>query len=247
MDRRSVISLAILSPLGQVGLVSMARAAAPWVLDVIDVAPYGGSSPTGVVIGVMADFAQALAMAAERPIETRLVPIARAIQEVNRSTADLTIMLPVPGLAAEVKSIARLSQLEVEVLPRKGLTIDSKASLRGLRVVSLSGGAGYGMIADLEGVIHQRTNRLSAMMQLLRSGRVDAVASVRQSLRYGMREEGMRTSEFGTPYVLGLLDMTLWASPALKESDGVILAEAAARVTRSGQAAKIVAKYNATA
>jgi len=246
MDRRSALSWAALTPLGSMGLAPQACAAAPWVLDVIDVAPYGGLSPTGEVMGVMADFAQALAKAADRPIETRLVPIARAIQDVNRNAADLSIMLPVPGLAPEVKAIARLTQLEVEVLPRKGVVMDSKASLRGLRIASLSAGAGYSMIADLDGVIHQRTNTLTSMMQLLRSGRVDGVASVRQSLRYGMREEGMRASEFGTPYVLGLLDLTLWGSPALLDADRAALADAAAKVTRTGVAARIVAKHTAT-
>jgi len=246
MDRRSALSWAALTPLGSMGLAPQARAAAPWILDVIDVAPYGGLSPTGEVMGVMADFAQALAKAADRPIETRLVPIARAIQDVNRNAADLSIMLPVPGLAPEVKAIARLTQLEVEVLPRKGVVMDSKASLRGLRIASLSAGAGYSMIADLDGVIHQRTNTLTSMMQLLRSGRVDGVASVRQSLRYGMREEGMRANEFGTPYVLGLLDMTLWGSPALLDADRAALADAAGKVTRTGVAARIVAKHTAT-
>lgn len=246
LDRRSALSAAALAPWGAWVPHQPVQAASPWVLDVIDVAPYGGLSPTGEVMGVMADFAQALAKATERPIETRLVPIARAIQDVNRNAADLTILLPVPGFAPEVKAIARLTQLEVEVLPRKGVLIDSKASLRGLRIASLSAGAGYSMIADLEGVIHQRTNTLASMMQLLRSGRVDVVASVRQSLRYGMREERMRASEFGTPYVLGLLDLTLWGSPALPEADRATLADAAAKVTRTGVAARIVAKHTAT-
>lgn len=246
LDRRSALSAAALAPWGAWVPHQPVQAASPWVLDVIDVAPYGGLSPTGEVMGVMADFAQALAKATERPIETRLVPIARAIQDVNRNAADLTILLPVPGFTPEVKAIARLTQLEVEVLPRKGVLIDSKASLRGLRIASLSAGAGYSMIADLEGVIHQRTNTLASMMQLLRSGRVDVVASVRQSLRYGMREERMRASEFGTPYVLGLLDLTLWGSPALPEADRATLADAAAKVTRTGVAARIVAKHTAT-
>lgn len=242
-DRRTALSIAAL---GSSGLPAPASAAAPWVLDVIDVAPYGGLSRTGEVVGVMADFAQALAKAADRPIETRLVPIARAIQDVNRNAADLTILLPVPGFTPEVKAIARLTQLEVEVLPRKGVLIDSKASLRGLRIASLSAGAGYSMIADLEGVIHQRTNTLASMMQLLRSGRVDGVASVRQSLRYGMREERLRATEFGTPYVLGQLDLTLWGSPGLFDADRLALAEAATKVTRTGVAARIVAKHTAT-
>ena len=246
MDRRSALSTATLAPLGAWGVSQPAQAANPWVLDVIDVAPYGALSPTGEVMGVMADFAQAIAKAADRPIETRLVPIARAIQDVNRNAADLAILLPVPGFAPDVKAIARLTQLEVEVLPRKGVLIESKASLRGLRIASLSAGAGYSMIADLEGVIHQRTNTLASMMQLLRSGRVDVVASVRQSLRYGMKEERMRASEFGAPYVLGLLDLTLWGSPALSEADRAALAEAAAKVTRTGVAARIVAKHTAT-
>lgn len=243
MDRRTALSIAAL---GSWGLPAPASATAPWVLDVIDVAPYGGLSRTGEVVGVMADFAQALAKAADRPIETRLVPIARAVQDVNRNAADLTILLPVPGFTPEVKAIARLTQLEVEVLPRKGVVIDSKASLRGLRIASLSAGAGYSMIADLDGVTHQRTNTLASMMQLLRSGRVDGVASVRQSLRYGMREERLRATEFGTPYVLGQLDLTLWGSPGLFDVDRLALAEAATKVTRTGVAARIVAKHTAT-
>lgn len=222
---------------------SGAQGASHWVLDVIDVQPYGFSTSDGAISGVMADFAQALSKACDYPIETRLVPIARALQDVNRGAADLTILLPVPGFNPDVKPVARLTQLEVEVLPRKGLVIDSKASLRGLRVASLSGGAGYGMIADLEGVIHQRTNSLASMMQLLRSGRVDVVASVRHSLRYGMREEQMKASSFGAPYVLGRLDLTLWAAPAFAEANRNRLAEAALKVTRSGQAARIVAQY----
>ncbi len=246
MDRRSALTSATLAPLGAWGLHAPAQAATPWILDVIDVAPYGGLSPNGEVVGVMADFAHAIATAADRPIETRLVPIARAIQDVNRNAADLAILLPVPGFVPEVKSIARLTQLEVELLPRKGVVIDGKPSLRGLRIASLSAGAGYSMIADLEGVIHQRTNTLGSMMQLLRSGRVDAVASVRQSLRHGMREEHMRANEFGTPYVLGLLDLTLWGAPALADADRTALADAAAKVTRTGLAARIVAKHTAT-
>jgi ABC-type amino acid transport substrate-binding protein len=222
-----------------------AFAQVPWIMDVIDVVPYGFTLHSGVVSGVGADFAQALSKLSAHPIETRLVPIARAIQNINKSASDLTVLLPVPGFASDVKAIARMTQLEVEVLPRKGLTIDSTAALQGLRIASLSGGAGYGMIADLQGVVHHRSNTLSSMLQLLRSGRVDAVASVRQSLRQGLADEGMRLAEWGTPYVLGRLDLNLWASPAFPESNRVRLAEAAGKLTRSGEAARIVDKYTA--
>lgn len=240
MQRRKVLTTLASAPL--VTTIG-AQGLSPWVLDVIDLQPYGFSTPEGTVSGVMADFAQALSLACDHPIDTRLVPIARALQNVNRGATDLTILLPVPGFNADVKPVARLTQLEMEVLPRKGLVIDSKTALRGLRVASLSGGAGYGMIADLEGVIHQRTNTLASMMQLLRSGRVDVVASVRHSLRHGMRAEGMKASDFGAPFVLGRLDLTLWSAPSFAEVNRIQLAEAALKVTRSGQAARIVAQY----
>jgi ABC-type amino acid transport substrate-binding protein len=99
------------------------------------------------------------------------------------------------------------------------------------------------MIADLEGVLHQRTNSLSSMLQLLRSGRVDAVASVRHSLRQGLLEEGMRSAELGAAFVLGRLDLNLWATAGFAQADRTRLAEAASKITRSGQAAKIVAQY----
>lgn len=240
MDRRHLLSSLTTLPLG---IASASVTPAPWVLDVIDVIPYGFVHANGAISGVMADFAQALSKSCGHPIETRLVPIARALQNINRGATDLTILLPVPGFDPEVQSIARLTQLEVEVLPRKGLIIDNKASLRGLRIASLSGGAGYGMIADLEGVVHQRTNSLSSMLQLLRSGRVDAVASVRHSLRQGLLEEGMRSADLGTAFVLGRLDLNLWATPAFAPANRSLLSEAAIKITRSGQAAKIVAQY----
>jgi len=240
MDRRHLLSTLTTLPLG---IASASAAAPPWLLDVIDVIPYGFVQPNGSITGVMADFAQALSKACGHPIETRLVPIARALQNINRGSSDLTILLPVPGFDSEVQPIARLTQLEVEVLPRKGLVLDSRASLRGLRIASLSGGAGYGMIADLEGVLHQRTNSLSSMLQLLRSGRVDAVASVRHSLRQGLLEEGMRSADLGAAFVLGRLDLNLWATAGFAQADRTRLAEAASKITRSGQAAKIVAQY----
>lgn len=240
MDRRTLLSTTTLLPLG---LTSASHARSPWTLDVIDVVPYGFGKADGLISGVMADFAQALATTTGQAIELRLVPIARAIQNINRGATDLTILLPVPGFTPGVKTVARLTQLEVEILPRKGINLESRAALRGLRIASLSGGAGYGMIADLEGVIHQRTNNLSSMLQLLRSGRVDAVASVRHSLRHGLQEEGMSAADLGAPFVLGRLDLNLWSHADFPDADRARLADAAGKLTRSGQAAKIVAQY----
>ena len=75
MDRRHLLSTLTTLPLG---IASASVAAPPWLLDVIDVIPYGFIQPNGSITGVMADFAQALSKACGHPIETRLVPIARA-------------------------------------------------------------------------------------------------------------------------------------------------------------------------
>ncbi|MFG6467829.1 substrate-binding periplasmic protein [Roseateles sp. BYS87W] len=245
MKRRHTLTWAAALP----ALVRPARGQAvaptvePWVMHILDAPPFGMLGASGRVAGVMADLGHALAREAGREIDMRLVPIARVLKDVNTGEAGLTILLPVQGLDPGVHALATLARLDVELLPRKGLAISDRRGVRGMRIASLGRGAGMDMMAQLEGAVHQRVNSLPAMVGMLHAGRVDAVVSVKESLRYTMEQGGLRPSDFGTPLVLGRLDLTLFATPSMPLAERQRLAMAANTLTRSGEFARVLARY----
>ena len=225
--------------------VGAAASAEPWVMHILDAPPFGMAGASGRVAGVMADLGHALARESGREIEMRLVPITRVLKDVNVGDAGLTILLPVQGFDPGVHALATLARLDVELLPRKGLTVADKRSARGLRIASLGRGAGMDMMAQLEGAVHQRVNSLAAMVGMLSAGRVDAIVSVKESLRYTLDQAGLRLADFGPPLVLGRLDLTLWATPAMPLAERQRLTMAANTLTRSGEFARVLARYAA--
>lgn len=250
MKRRHTLTWAAALPALVQPMVGAAQATAaaadPWVMHILDAPPFGMAGAKGRVAGVMADLGHALARESGREIEMRMVPIARVIQDVNLGAAGLTILLPVQGIDPGVHALATLARLEVELLPRKGLTVADKRSARGLRIASLGRGAGMDMMAQLDGAVHQRVNSLAAMVGMLSAGRVDAIVSVKESLRYTLDQAGLRLADFGPPLVLGRLDLTLWATPAMPLAERQRLTMAANTLTRSGEFARVLARYAAS-
>ena len=189
---------------------------APLVADVIDVAPWGIAGPDGKPAGVYAAVFKRLSERSGCPLETRLTPIPRAVMEVSRGAASLTIMLDRKDLNESAVELGEVADLRIEVWLPPGSPLNSLADLAGKKVGVLRGPSYHeGFDQDPRILKHPVTNPLQ-QLEMLRKGRLDGAIGVRENFLVAASQLQISPAAYAPPIELGRRIVKLWVTPGMR-------------------------------
>jgi polar amino acid transport system substrate-binding protein len=223
-----------------------ARAAEPSLHALIlDTEPFGYRNAAGEVVGLYVHLMRLLTVRAGLAAQVDIAPIARVVHQVNLGTTDVTLLLPFhfePG----VRAIGVALQLELMLLPRRGLVLTRPEDLARLNVVCFRGTSALGVLPQGVALNVQEVSSARIMVSMVKAGRADVVLGVRETLISGLRAAGLRGDAddgFGPPLSLGHLDVSLWVRPELPAATVEALARGLKGLQQSGEITRLRQHY----
>lgn len=233
--RRHLLSMPLLA-----ALPAMARGT-PLRMAVVDLMPWAGRDISGRQEGASVDMARLLASQSGLAIVPHAVPYARAIAMLNAGDADL--MLAIEATESGLPPpLAAVGAEEVLLIGRRGTRYASQQALVGHRVGVLRP---FSFAADLApGVARYETGSYEQGLRMLTQGRLDAVAGVRSTMEYAMRQLGLQWADVGAPLVIGQADISLYLAPRAATPDiAARLQQACAQLLHQKKMPALLSQY----
>lgn len=192
-------------------------ALAPLTADIIDIPPWGVRGPDGRATGVYADLMQMLADRSQCPLQLRLVPILRSIQDVGHNLSHLTMMLDRQDMNEAGLTLGTVTRLPVQLWLPPQSPVHQLEDLHGRTVAVLRGPTYHEGVQTDSRIQKYPVSSPRQQLEMLRAGRVDAALGVEQNFQVAARRLGLGPTAFGTPLPLGQRDVKLWLAPALAQ------------------------------
>ncbi len=173
-------------------LASGPVAARPLRFTTIDTPPWAWIDPangraTGLFPALVADLGRRLGS----PVSITLAPFARVPHDLQQGRADCTILVWNPAWSAFLLRGERVVSHHFGVIARKGVPLRGTGDLRGLRISVLRGlDLGRPLSGDPAIRVRHDTDYRTGL-EMMRLGRLDAVAGALPTLRYLARQAGM--------------------------------------------------------
>lgn len=213
----------------------------PWSYYAPDNSGKDGSSL--VRTGIMVDIAQAVAQESGLAFRQELNPYARILRDIRSGDCDLTFALRSTERDDYVRYAGHLFTLDMIVVGRPGIKLNGYDDLRGLRIGVLSG-IRLSPKFDQDEQLHKIELRdYETMVEMLLTGRLDAIAGNNLSLNYLLHKRKPRGSQWPQ---LALQKTEVWAQLSRRSpraADAEKLTEAIDRLRRRGVFEALLTRY----
>jgi len=189
----------------------------------MDFAPYALAEDEGGKRGIFVDINSAIAVRAGIDIVDSVVPIARAMKNLQRGDSDCAIFLLSPWSEANFLAVAEvIGQFDSVIVTRKDLSIARVEDLHG-RILALPRGSYKEFrIATDPNIQRYPTNGYGQSAKLLKAGRVDAIAGTALSIYHNLSILNMSREDIGV--VLPFDSKPVWLQCAKQQLSDKILA-----------------------
>lgn len=227
-------------------LMLMAIPALAETLSIVTIAlpPYGyfeNNRPMGLTF----ELGNAIAEEAGYTPSNTILPLARAMQDIEAGNADVVIMFPNPTIDAHADNLGMVLPMETIIVGRADTPLRSFNDVRGKTVATIRGAKYDERVSKKNGLILYPTDGYSQSLKMLLARRVDAVVGPRLGLFFTARQNNIPKHAFGTPLVLSIAPGSLFLS---RETSAVgsrqRLTKAMHRLIDNGTIAALMAKYS---
>ncbi|WP_299425175.1 transporter substrate-binding domain-containing protein [uncultured Shimia sp.] len=151
--------------------------------------------------GLFLDITTAIADRADVPINNSVLPIARVIKNMERGLTDCVVALETPWTLEHLAQVSEIhDRLEIIIATRPEFEITQLSDLRGQRLAIPRGtfrGSPVMSEPEIERVL---TNGYEQSIDLLRAGRVDAIAGTALSLYHSFTTENVKRHDIGVVF-----------------------------------------------
>ncbi|SMP12224.1 substrate-binding periplasmic protein [Shimia sagamensis] len=189
-----------------------------------DFAPYVLHDDPEGRLGLFVDITTAIADRAEVPIINSVLPIARVIKNLEHGLTDCVVALETPWTLEHLIQVSEIhDRMEIIFATRPQLDITGISDLHGRRLAIPRGtfrGSPVTTEPDIERVL---TNGYEQSIDLLRAGRVDAIAGTAVSLYHSFATENVTRGDIGV--VVPVENNSLWLQCAKGQVSNDILAK----------------------
>jgi len=221
-----------------------ARAASPLPFAIVDLPPWVTPDDGRHGGGILVELAGQLAGASGQSFDTQALPYMRALAMLESGSAALMFAYNTPRLDRAAANLGALGGDAIVMLARRGACCEKRPSRPG-RVVGHIRGAAYpvDVIAD-DSVTKYPLNTYAQGLQMLLSGRLDALVASRTSLLYAMHRARIGAARFAPVTVLRETTLSLYLSRrhAASAQRGA-LARACLNLRRSDALGTLIARY----
>lgn len=171
--------------------------------------PYGFDANQDNRRGLFQKLHAAIAERAGFRFTDTVLPIKRAIKQINLGVSDCGIMLRTGWMEDNLDQIAEIKpKFESIIVSRPGFTINTDKDLDG-HSLAIPRGSFEGYYIHASPLITRYfTNGYAHSSRLLKAGRVDAIAGSAVSLIYNMRQQNLTTNDVGSIVVFD--ETPLW-------------------------------------
>ncbi|QNM95858.1 substrate-binding periplasmic protein [Chitinimonas koreensis] len=223
-------------------LLPLAHADAPLRIGTLAIAPYGYLDASGEPDGALYRLANRIAEQAGQPYENALYPTARLYAMLERRRLDLAMSSRDLTKDMGLVQLARVWQLEGQILYRKALPIQptQATDFRPYLVGRLNGTCPP---LQRAGVPLYTVGDLAQGLRMLAVGRIQGLCGDAGALGQALRSEPAAAQQLAPPLVFLRADVHLYANPELPAARQNLLREAALQLARSGETARLMAGY----
>ena len=189
----------------------------------VDYVPYALHDDLHGRLGLFTDFSTAIAERAGISISEDVLPMARAIKNLERGLTDCAIMARTPWSEEKFQPVAKVfERFDAAIFTRAGLTITRVEDLHGKRLAIPRGSFLDSPISSDPNIERVETNDYKQSVRLLKAGRVDAIAGSELSIFYYFSVEEMMREDIGS--ILSIVHASLWLHCAKGDvSDDVLM------------------------
>ncbi|WP_158946955.1 substrate-binding periplasmic protein [Pseudodesulfovibrio cashew] len=195
------------------------------------------------IAGLAHELGQAIAEDAGYEVEETLVSVTRGMREVETGSCDMVLMLPGPEIEQHAKNLGDVMEMEVVILGRAGVRLESLQDVRGKRLAQVRGARYDERISRKNGMIVYATENYVQSLKLLVARRVDFALGPRLGLIAAAERLGLPRRALGRPLQLSVLRAALFVSDKTGPEMRRRLAEARQRLMDSGRLSEIVRNY----
>jgi len=194
-------------------------------------------------IGIWLDIAARIEAEAGITIVKTLKPYARVWQELDLGSADISFLIRSPDREGQYAHAGHLFDFGTVVLADKKHPLPSYEALGGLRI-GLMRGIRLSPRFDADSTLNKVEVRdYETMVQMLREGRLDAIAGNSVSLHYLVKQMGLQ-AQVGQQWVLQVTPVTVHVSKLYGDQDALKRIEAAVqRLKRQGAFEAIIDRW----
>ncbi len=163
-----------------------------------DFAPYALRDDPDGRLGLFVDIDRAIAARANITITDRVLPIARALKDLERGVSDCSVFVLTSWSEDNFIPVAQINdRLETVIVTRRGLTINSIEDLHGHRLAIPRGSFRDLPISTDPEIRQVFTNGYEQSVRLLKAGRTDAIAGSELSILHYLSIEKMNREDIG--------------------------------------------------
>ncbi|TLP67145.1 transporter substrate-binding domain-containing protein [Parasedimentitalea maritima] len=189
----------------------------------VDLVPYVLHDDPGGRLGLMVDIDTAIAERMGIPVADEVLPMARAIKNLERGLTDCVVIALTPWSESKFQPVAKiLNRFDAAIITREGVPITRIEDIHGLRLAITRGSFADSPISSDPNITQVPTNGYEQSVRLFKAGRVDAVAGSELSIFYYFAAEQISRKDIGG--ILPIIHASLWLHCAKGQvPDDVIL------------------------
>ena len=189
---------------------------------IVDFPPYALHDDPEGRLGLMADIDIAIAERAGLSVTDKVLPMARAIKNLERGLSDCAVIALTPWSEEKFLPVAKiLNRFDAIIVTREGLPITRVEDLHGKRLAIPRGSFSDSPISSDPNIEQVLTNGYEQSVRLLKAGRVEAIAGSELSIFYFFSFEEMRREDIGG--ILPLIHASLWLHCAKEQLPDEVL------------------------
>jgi len=203
----------------------------------------GGDEKAGPPVGIWLDIAARIEAEAGVAMVKTLKPYARVWQELDLGNADISFLIRSADREGQYAHAGHLFDFGTVVLADKKYPLPNYEALGGLRI-GVMRGIRLSPRFDADTTLNKVEVRdYETMVQMLREGRLDAIAGNSVSLHYLVKRAALE-AQVGKQWVLQVTPVTVHVSKLYAERDALARIEAAVqRLKRQGAFEAIIDRW----
>jgi len=205
--------------------------------------PYGYTE-NGNDTGLTYELCNLIAQEAGFEPRNRIVPLARAMEEIATGKADMVLMLPNQKINANARNLGLLLPMETIIIGRADSLYRSLKDVRGKRMATVRDAEYDDRITKQNGIILYPTKDYSQSLKMLLAGRVEAVIGPKLGLHFTAKANNFPKQAFGEPLVLSVAEGSVFISNKTSGDIAKRISAAVNQIKKNGSARKLMGKYS---
>lgn len=210
-----------------------------------DFAPYVLHDDPEDRLGLFVEIMAAIVNRADVPVNNSVLPIARVIKNLERGLTDCVIALETPWSLENLDQVSEIhDRMDIIIATRSDFEITQLSDLHGQRLAIPRGTFRGSPVTAEPNIEHVLTNGYEQSIDLLKAGRVDAIAGTALSLYHSFTIENVKRSDIGVVVPVESNSLWLQCAKGLVSEDTMAKMDQATRALRDeGAIEALVQRY----